>query len=89
MDSNFSRYLGKNNLILPPPITRVLNIYKSTIPQHLSYMFVKKVLSPSGKRDATKFTQTIIDSAQERIKTNTWLNLRGKKKVIEKNSQNG
>lgn len=80
----FSRYLGKNNLILPPPITRVLNIYKSTIPQHLSYMFVKKVLSPSGKRDATKFTQTIIDSAQERIKTNTWLNLRGKKKVIEK-----
>jgi putative endopeptidase len=80
----FSRYLGSNNLIVPPPITRVLNIYKGIIPQHLTYLFIKKFLSPNGKRDATKFTQTIIDSAEKRIKTNPWLNLRGKKKVIEK-----
>jgi len=80
----FNRNLERDKIIEPPPSVRVLNLYKIFIPQHLNYLFIKGVLTPNGKRDATKFTQTIIDSTISRIKENPWLNLRGKNKVIEK-----
>ena len=80
----FYKYLGGDNIVEPPSSVRLLNLYKIFIPQHLNYLFIKTVLNPSEKRNATKFTQTIIDSAISRIKMNSWLNLRGKKKVIEK-----
>ena len=75
-----------NSLILspPPPEVRTLDIIKKVIQPSLSYLFVKNFLNEIGKKDAEKFTQTIIHAAIKRIEQVPWMETKGKKKAIEK-----
>ena len=61
-----------------------LNLAKSYLTQPLSILYTKTYLKDSLKKDATKFIESIRQSALTQIETNVWLENTTKKEAKEK-----